>query len=160
MLHKTLFTIDGFEAIFEGYTDGSYWNGWACPWFTKEVGLKIAKLNNEVNNIDYFMAYNERTDSFIKLNDDEPEIFQGQDIDGMHLYPIGNACWVWDDIADYQSEQSKKLMAYLQEEYPYLNCKKLYDVYYGVIQEIDGYMTDKQVKIFADGFMVGYDWRN
>lgn len=67
MMQKSMFTIDGIEAMFEGYTDGS------------------------------------------------------------------------------------QLLAYLQEEYYWLNYKQLYEVYYGILQQIDGYMSDEHVKIFADG---------
>jgi hypothetical protein len=48
------------------------------------------------------------------------------------------------------------VMEYLREEYHYLDCEQLYYAYYGIIGEINGYMTDEQVKIFADGFMAGY----
>lgn len=32
--------------IYEGYTNGNHWNGWACPYFTREVADQIAR---EVN---------------------------------------------------------------------------------------------------------------
>lgn len=154
MLRKTLFTIDGFEAVFDGYTDGSHWNGWACPWFTKKVADEIMRISK---NKGYYVYYDQNSDTYMYyVDDDNNDEFQGNDIDGLHLYPIGNACWVWDDLAEYQSEQTKKLMKYLRDEYFYLNCEQLYDVYYGIAQEIDGYMTDKEVKIFADGFMAAY----
>lgn len=159
-MRKTLFTIDGIEGIFEGYTDGRHWNGWACPYFTKKVADEIMRVNNESYcGVAYQMHYDESQDAFIREEPeyDEPYIVQGYDVDGMHLYPIGNACWIWDDLADCQSEQSKMVMEYLREEYHYLDCEKLYECYYGIIQEIDGYMTDKEVKIFADGFMTAFD---
>ena len=101
-MRKAKFTIDGFDAVFEGYTDGTYWNGWAKPWFTKEVGDRIVKANNSVNGLAYHMSYNAKTDSFIRLDEDfEPEVYQGVDIDGLHLYPIGNMCWIWDEYYDH-----------------------------------------------------------
>ena len=164
MLRKTLFTIDGTEAIFEGYTDGSHWNGWACPWFTKEVADKIARIVNKehLSELDgKAMYYLQETDTFQyePFGEDMREEFQGKDIDGLHLYPIGNMAWAWDDLAEYQSEQSKMLMTYLREEYFWLNCEQLYDVYYGIAQEIDGYMSDEQARTFADGFVAAYGRR-
>lgn len=157
-MRKTLFTIDGIEAVFEGYTDGSHWNGWACPWFTKEVADDIMRMTNKDN--ENVMRYYQEIDTYsYYIDDDNNSEFKGKDINGLHLYPIGNAYWVWDDLAEYQSEQTKKLMKYLREEYFYLNCEQLYDVYYGIAQEIDDYMTDDEVKIFADGFMAAYDRR-
>lgn len=157
-MKKSLFTIDGFEAIFEGYTQGQHWNGWACPYFTKEMADEIIRINNKTSDVAFHFGYNEDTDTFYRFSDpiDHFEEFTGIDIDGLHLYPIGNMSWVWDDLADYQSEQSKKLMEYLREEYFWLDCERLHDVYYGICQEINGYMTDEQVKIFADGFMAAY----
>ena len=156
-MKKSLFSIDGFDAIFEGYTDGTHWNGWAKPYFTKEVGMDIVRCNNMANDLAYHMSYNEKTDSFIRLDDEfEPEVFQGIDTNGLHLYPIGNACWVWDDIADYQSDQTKKLMAYLRKEYDWLNCEQLYDVYYSIAQDIDYDMDSHEVEVFADNFILEY----
>lgn len=159
-MKKSLFTIDGVDAIFEGYTEGRYWNGWDCPYFTKEVGMQIVRVfNNQTPMLeDEYMRYDENIDAFIRKDAcyDEPEMFHGLDIDGLHLYPIGTASWIWDDLIHYQNEQSKKLMEYLREEYFWLDCEQLHDVYCGICQEINGYMTDEQVKIFADGFMTAY----
>ena len=159
-MRKTLLTIDGFDAIFEGYVEEGYWNGWSCPWFTQEVANEIMRVNNKVNGEDYQMQYERVYDMFVREEDgDEPYMSRGYDIEDLHLYPIGNSCWIWDDLANYQTDQSKMLMEYLREEYFYLNCEQLHDVYYGILQEINGYMTDKEVKIFADGFMAAYDRR-
>ena len=120
------------------------------------------RINNESYcHITYQMHYDESQDAFIRDEPeyDEPYVVKGYDIDGLHLYPIGNMYWIWDDLAYYQNEQSKMVMKYLQEEYDYLDCEQLYDVYYGIIGEIDGYMTDKEVKIFADGYMTAYNVR-
>lgn len=134
-MRKTKFNIDNNENIYEGYTYGDTWNGWACPYFTKEVADKMAK------DYDYTMYYEERIDAFIVANvgahetlDEgsrdlvdriikyaDPditkdyeikniisvlmgldfEVYTGEDIkvDGetLHLYDIGNSCWIWDE---------------------------------------------------------------
>ena len=163
-MRKTLFTIDGVDAIFEGYAEEGHWNGWAKPWFTKEVGMKIVEIFNKGAHPikDSYMRYDAENDIFIRKDIcyDEPEIYKGYDVDGMHLYPIGNMCWIWDNLADYQNEQSKMVMEYLQDVYHYLDCEQLHDAYYGIIGEINGYMTEKEVKIFADGFMTAFDRSN
>lgn len=43
---ESAFEIDDNIAIYNGYTDGTHWNGWACPWFTKETALEIADAHN------------------------------------------------------------------------------------------------------------------
>ena len=83
--------------IYEGYTNGDHWNGWACPWFIKEVADQIAK---EVNaDAPYCtMHYDKENDTFIYkgYGEEEVGIFKGKDIHGKHLYPIGTAYWMWD----------------------------------------------------------------
>ncbi len=160
-MQKSLFTIKGINAVFEGYTDGTLYKGWAFPWFTKEVGEQIMQANNE--NHCYIvdqMHYDKEQDAFIQEFDDDLEVSKGYDIDGMHLYVIGLGSWSWTDLYDkHQNERNKMVIEYLQDVYHYLDCKQLYDAYYGIIQEINGYMTDKEVKIFADGFMTAFDRR-
>ena len=47
---ESAFEIDDNIAIYNGYTDGTHWNGWACPWFTKETALEIADAHNALMN--------------------------------------------------------------------------------------------------------------
>lgn len=145
-MRKSLFTIDGVWAMFEGYTKGEYHNGRACPYFTKEVAEQIAEI--------YKMRYNADKDRFETT---EPRMFKGVDIDGEHLYPVGHRLWEWNDLADYQNKQEKTLMEYLLEGCDWLNCVQLYDVYYGMCQTINGYMNEDETKAFADGYMTAYD---
>lgn len=42
-MHESAFEIDDNIAIYDGYTDGTHWNGWACPWFTKETAKEYIK---------------------------------------------------------------------------------------------------------------------
>ena len=106
-MFKSKFQIED-GPIYEGYTKGNHWNGWACPWFTKETALEIADahnaLMNEFNallpNNKSYAIYNETEDTFIFYGYDEAETeeFKGKDftINGktLHLYPIGNGCWI------------------------------------------------------------------
>lgn len=36
MFYKTKFTLSDREEEYEGYTDGTLWNGWSTPYFTRE----------------------------------------------------------------------------------------------------------------------------
>lgn len=100
-MHESAFEINNNIAIYDGYTDGTHWNGWACPWFTKETALEIADahnaLMNEFNallpNNKAYAIYNKTEDTFIFYGYDEAETeeFKGEDftINGktLHLYP-------------------------------------------------------------------------
>lgn len=103
-MRKTKFVICDNKKNYEGYTDGTLWNGWECPWFTKEVTEEIMK---DLNKEGVETEYNKDTDSYIvECEGSDPDIFDGADIkteDGIqHLYPIGAWCWIWDEI---QSEE-------------------------------------------------------
>ena len=51
------------------------------------------------------LVYDETTDTFTTTYAcDAPEFFIGTDIDGMHLYPIGNGSWTWA-IIDGSAEE-------------------------------------------------------
>lgn len=102
-MRKTRFVIDTNEQTYEGYTDGRLWNGWECPWFTKEVADEMMR---DLNKEGVETEYHHKTDSYIIKSEDwdEPDVFDGRDIiteDGpMHLYPIGAACWIWDEVVE------------------------------------------------------------
>lgn len=109
-MRKTKFQICDDERIYEGYTDGRLWNGWECPWFTKEV---VGQIMKDLNNDDVPTEYDVATDSYIVHWEDEDrdDVFEGYDVeteDGIkHLYPIGAGGWIWDEAQ----------VEYLDDEY-------------------------------------------
>ena len=100
-MRKTRFVIDTNEKTYEGYTDGTLWNGWECPWFTKEVA---DEMMNDLRNEGVEAEYCEKTDSYIVKDDNNEtqDVFDGAYVeteDGtLHLYPIGAWCWIWDEV--------------------------------------------------------------
>lgn len=47
------------------------------------------------------LEYEEATDTFATTYDpDAPELFADIDIDGTHLYPIGNESWTWSIVEE------------------------------------------------------------
>ena len=99
-MRKTRFVICDNEKSYEGYTDGRLWNGWECPWFTKEVTEEIMR---DLNKEGIETKYDLQTDAYIvECESSEPDVFDGSDVkteDGIqHLYPIGAWCWIWDEV--------------------------------------------------------------
>lgn len=99
---KCRFNIADTDVTYEGYTDGTVWNGWECPWFTKEEGMKIVAEYIQTKQL---ASFDEYLDSFIfEMEPEDPElapdIATGCDIiiDGivLHLYAIGSCSWIWD----------------------------------------------------------------
>ena len=105
---KTKFTIDG-EQIFEGYTFDRYWNGFDCPYFTKEIAMEICKefsfKYDEVEECRRF--YDEETDTFYEEDyncDYEREII-GNPMEintengKIKVYVFGGS-WVWAEVEE------------------------------------------------------------
>lgn len=82
----------------KGYSSHLVWNGWACPHFTREEGLRLTGLMGGQ------LSFNEASDSFI----DSPgglgghTQYEGQDweVEGrqVRLYAIGAGAWCWKRI--------------------------------------------------------------
>lgn len=161
-MKKSAFEIGETEAIYKGYAEGTYWNGWAKPWFTFDVAKEIMLGYNADCDGEY-MVYSSREDAFVVVHDiNTIDEYKGKDftINGetLHLYPIGNCCWVWDDIADCQSKESKIVWDYLADEYFYIkDPKKMWQIYHGIISEINGYMSETEIKYFVSGFMAAWE---
>ena len=88
--------------IYNGYTNGNHWNGWACPWFTKEVADKIA---TEVNaDAPYCtMHYDKANDAFVYKAEGDDECIYKANTQG--LYPIGNGDWRWDNLREMEGNE-------------------------------------------------------
>ena len=127
-MRKSRFGIDTNEEEFVGYTTGALWNGWATPYFTKEVADEILKSNNQVyigNGMDkegYYAVYNAEKDQyeFYDPDLDEPDVFEGEyceTVDGkLHLYGIGAYCWIWDEIEEEQESKAEQVYITLDPE--------------------------------------------
>lgn len=107
MLRKALFAIaDEGSKSYEGYTLGENWNGWACPYFTREVAMEMMK---EFDNEDQPAHYDEEKDAFIYVMDadhaeDYTDIYEGKDYEyngeTIRLYAIGTMAWIWTEIIE------------------------------------------------------------
>jgi len=91
------FSIEGTDGEFEGWSDGSSWNGWARPCFTRDVAEGILEA------VGFKWSYDAREDAFAvaTLEDDEPEHFPGEMIElgdggSVTAYFIGAGSWIWD----------------------------------------------------------------
>ena len=108
-MYKKVFTIDGFDYVYLGYTSGRRWNGWATPHFELAEALEVMHEYNECSD-EILMEYDKMYDQFYKLDKDsgELETWKGEyynTTEGIkHLYGIGAYSWVWDDITDYDIE--------------------------------------------------------
>ena len=104
-LHSAHFTCDGDErGHWAGYTTLRTWNGWATPYFTKEIADQITEHFNRF--MDKPIVYDAKKDAYLIDQtewglDEEPLEVKGEDAvtpDGVrHLYALGSGYWCWDE---------------------------------------------------------------
>lgn len=142
----TLFGIDSWSALsqavnlFEGFTFGDRWNGFATPLFTKDVAERVMQWiygNPGSKNL----GYDAEQDAFVGLlegnysdidnpTEDEIDVWLGEDIvvEGrtIRVYAIGSWCWVWDEMADYGDEIAQcptcNYYYFCEGGHEYVNC--------------------------------------
>lgn len=108
-LRKARFALehDDYERAHEGYTFGDLWNGWSCPYFTREAGDAIAlEMCTEPGTEG--LRYDPERDAYVISAealgydpDDEPEIFPAERIPGVDVpvYGIGRRGWCWEEVS-------------------------------------------------------------
>ncbi|WP_291566906.1 MULTISPECIES: hypothetical protein [unclassified Clostridium] len=97
-MKKSYFNIDN-EKPYLGYTNGETWNGWECPYFTKQEADKIISycVENEIKA--YFDI---SRDTYYIETSDVLEAYKGHDIvynnKTLHVYGIGSCVWCWTKV--------------------------------------------------------------
>ena len=100
LFEKGCYSLDPIQATFEGYTNGDTWNGFACPYFEKDVAESILKASEDNG---YQWRYDPEQDVFLVQSKDdppeyEPEEYQGQTISidskEVRVYGIGTYSWI------------------------------------------------------------------
>lgn len=95
--NKAYFTIDSFHKYFEGYhIPNQRWNGWAMPYFEKEVADKVILETHSIN-----IKYEEEKERYFVVEEDgfsyyiDKEIIDTEDGE-KEVYGIGSGSWIWD----------------------------------------------------------------
>ena len=103
LLEKKAVGING-EKIADAYVGNQKWNGWECPFFTKEEADKVAE--HLKTNCDCIVEYDADKDEYkTRYKDDDVEDTEIWDattvetVDGRkHVYCIGGWAWCWELI--------------------------------------------------------------
>ena len=103
-MHLQKFTIDTLgERVFEGYTKDEHWNGWACPYFTFEQAQSIVTAHNDNGwPAHYDQVHDQFVFSMKHAGGEEDEVYSPVQEDGLKLYPIGTANWIWEEEDKWQ----------------------------------------------------------
>jgi len=120
-LKKAVFTIDGIEGEeFAGFTSGMSWNGWACPYFTKEVAERIMDKICEWGNTKAWYVEENNT-YYTNLNcdsgycdEEDTEWWEGSEYivngESVVLYCVGGGSWCWDEEVKELTEYQRKIL--------------------------------------------------
>ena len=90
-MRNSTFSIERGQR-FPGITNGSLWNGWACPWFRMETMREIQKwVEDPVNDI--LQIEGER---IFEIWDTEKIELETMIFEGVTYYHISG--WCWDEV--------------------------------------------------------------
>lgn len=101
-MYKSKFTFSDGEEEFEGYTDGSLWNGWSNAFFTREqlvdvmspYDVRFCDAHTPLNNRDYPIAIVYMEDEEILESSpiclDDGTILEGYSTNGLELMEVEN----------------------------------------------------------------------
>jgi hypothetical protein len=95
------FYLDSFKGVFEGENHG-FWNGWACPIFSKSEAIKIMDMFNSQKDSGVVMSYDDDKKAFLTIVEgaDDEEFEETND----GRYAIGAWSWCWD-IKEEENEK-------------------------------------------------------
>jgi hypothetical protein len=92
-MKNSTFAIETFPGReFVGFTKDEDWNGWACPYFIFDEGMKIVEASGTGN-----ARYDDDNDQFVFMLGDDEETYPAVIENGQKLYPIGNGAWIWEE---------------------------------------------------------------
>src|SRR5687768_6596852 len=109
VLRKARFSIYTYDTPFEGWTDGTLWNGWATPLFEYDEAMRIVDAHNRVEPFDKNDPgrawYDAEADQFCFVQasaDGEVECYQAIEHETqdqkLKLYAVGARSWVWEEL--------------------------------------------------------------
>lgn len=98
---KISVTLWGNE-FFEAYSTGETWNGWKCPYFTKEVADKLMTYLLKEGAMEK-AYYDAEKDAYVlhvaDADADEIEVWESEitkiNDEIIKVYPIGVFSWCW-----------------------------------------------------------------
>ncbi len=99
-MRRSTFELFGIEGAFEAFTADDHWNGWECPFFTREEGLRLVETWNTATDEASGRGparYDGGKDQFEFTLGGELDTFGAESVEEVTLYPIGAYGWCWEE---------------------------------------------------------------
>ncbi len=120
----TKFQIED-DKIFQGFSDGSTWNGWSNPYFTLEVAKEV---------LEYYQNQSCEESRQQWLNWQNGELKPSKQFMGIDLYFFGNG-YIWSEVTEEELQRIDLINKVID------NCKKddeyLRDIVNEYFQELE-----------------------
>ena len=105
---KSKFELEGCDQVFEGWTSGRRWNGWAMPYFELAEAKRLTEAIAE-NGV----RYDAERDAFVSFGiDGDEEVWEGTVIStvgasSIKVYGVGAGAWIWEEIDTFHSSANQ-----------------------------------------------------
>jgi hypothetical protein len=101
-MRKPTFELYGINGEFEAFANDDHWNGWECPLFTREEGLRFVEAWNAQGKDEKASGrgealYDSEHDRFEFTLGREVDTFEPQMVEGLKPYPIRAYGWCWEE---------------------------------------------------------------
>jgi len=101
--------IEDDHSPLDCFVTGQSWNGWECPYFTKEQGDALLKVSSFDNG-----RYDAEQDAFVfpcgSCGDEcdcGPEVYEAIEVEGVKYYGIGAGMWIWSLAGEEDDEDEE-----------------------------------------------------
>ena len=96
------FVMDAFgDEVFDGFTQGETWNGWARPYFTFEQAKRIVEAHQAQGGK---ASYDQAEDAFsFEMGENEVDSFPAETVEGRKFYLVGAGCWIWEEAVEEEA---------------------------------------------------------
>ena len=100
-LRPARFSIDSLgpedaPSVYDGFTVGETWNGWATPYFTLDVAKRVAA--DYAAQGDAYLAEVGETVRLYEPDNGEWDEYGPVEVEGQLLYPVGSYYWTWEEV--------------------------------------------------------------